>query len=88
MTATTRRSAEGRRKVFGDDGTPIATIHPTRSTWLGSLLAECDHGHISIVPDDPDDWLATDAICPRCRLLGLACALPEPEAEVEVGGRR
>jgi len=70
MTTTTRRSAEGRRKVvFGDDGAPIATIHPTRSSWLGSLLAECTHGHIYVVPAD---WLATDAVCPRCKMLGLA----------------
>ena len=88
MTTTTRRSAEGRRPVYGADGTPIATISPTRSTWLGSLLTECEHNHISIVPDDLAGWLATDAVCPRCTLLGLACALPEPEAEVEVGGRR
>jgi hypothetical protein len=72
MTTTTRRSAEGRRKVFGEAGTPIATIHPTRSTWLGSLLQECEHNHISLVPDDPKAWLATDAACPRCRKLGLA----------------
>jgi len=73
MTTTTRRSAEGRRTVvFGDDGTPIATIHPTRSAWLGSLLAECDHGHCYLVPDDAVAWLATDAACPRCRVLGLA----------------
>ena len=82
MTATAARprSAEGRRKVFGEDGTPIATIHPTRSTWLGSLLAECEHHHVYLLPDDPKAWLATDAACPRCRRLGLVCALPEPEA--------
>jgi len=69
MTTTTRRSADGRRRVvFGEAGTPIATIHPTRSSWLGSLLQECPFGHISIVPDD---WPADDAVCPRCRLLGL-----------------
>jgi len=73
MTTTTRRSAEGRRTVvFGEAGTPIATISPTRSTWLGSLLQECEHGHCYLVPDDPKAWLATDAVCPRCRLLGLA----------------
>ncbi len=69
MTTTTRRSAEGQRPVYGEHGKPIATISPTRSTWLGSLLAECTHGHIYVVPDD---WLATDAVCPRCKLLGLA----------------
>ena len=71
MTTTTRRSAEARRPVYGEHGRPIATIHPTRSSWLGSLLQECEHNHISIVPDDPKAWLATDAACPRCRLLGL-----------------
>ncbi len=72
MTATTRRAAEGRRRVvFGEHGTPIATINPTRSTWLGSLLAECEHTHVYLLPDDPKAWLATDAACPRCRLLGL-----------------
>jgi hypothetical protein len=76
----TTRTTERRRTIFGQHGEPIATVNPARSTWLRSLLAECDAGHCYLVPDDPKAWLATDAICPRCKLLGLACALPEPEA--------
>ena len=72
MTTTTRRSSDGRRRVvFGEAGTPIATINPTRSAWLGSLLAECEHNHVYLLPDDPKAGQATDAACPRCKLLGI-----------------
>ncbi len=70
MTATTRRLAEGRRPVYGEHGTPIATISPTRSTWLGSLLAECERSHIYVLPADVQQWGTVDAVCPRCRVLG------------------
>jgi hypothetical protein len=69
MTSTTRRTAARRRTVFGDDGTPIATIHPARSVWLSSLLAECERGHCYVLPEN---WPADDTGCPRCRKLGLA----------------
>ena len=72
MTTTTRRSAEGRRTVvFGEHGTPIATVSQARAVYFTSLLAECEHGHCYLVPDDTKAWLATDAVCPRCKLLGL-----------------
>ncbi len=70
MTTTTRRSAEGQRPVYGEHGKPIATISPTRSTWLGSLLAECERSHIYVLPADVQQWGAVDAVCPRCRVLG------------------
>ncbi len=68
MTATTRPTAR-RRTVFGDDGTPIASIAPTRPDYLGTLLSECQFNHIYILPEG---WPADDTGCPRCRALGLA----------------
>ena len=70
LTTTTRRSAEGRRTVvFGEHGTPIATVSQARAVSFPSLLAECDFAHVYILPEN---WPADDTGCPRCRLLGLA----------------
>ncbi len=73
MTITTRRSSEGRRTVvYGEHGTPIATVSQARAVYFTSLLAECDFGHCFLVPDDTKAWLSTDAGCPRCRALGIS----------------
>jgi len=69
MTTTTHRRG---LPVFGQHGQAIATVSQARSVYFTSLLAECEHHHMYLVPDDVKAWLATDATCPRCKLLGLA----------------
>ena len=57
--------------VHGKDGRIITTVVPSRSVWLGWLLAECADGHVYIVDhDDIEYWRAADDVCPRCRVLG------------------
>jgi len=68
MTTIARAPAARRRIVYGATGQPIATVNPARSTWLSSLLAECDAGHCYLVPEG---WPADDTGCPRCKLLGI-----------------
>ena len=70
MTATAHRAAASKRlPVYDSDGRMIATVDAARSVWLSSLLSECPHSHIFLLPEAIDDWAT--AGCPRCRLLGL-----------------
>ena len=71
MTSTTRPLAQRGLAVYGSHGQPIATVSLARSTYFTSLLAECNLGHCYLIPDDVKAWLAADAGCPRCQLLGL-----------------
>lgn len=68
MTTTTRAPSARRRIVYGATGQPVASLNPARSVWLGSLLAECGHDHVYLLPED---WPKDDSGCPRCRVLGL-----------------
>jgi len=71
MTTTTpRRPASRGLPIYGATGQPIATVRQARSDYFTNLLAECHRHHIYVLPDDPADWLAEDAGCPRCRVLG------------------
>ena len=72
MTSTTRPRAARVMPVFGAHGQALALVSLARLAYLSSLLAECELGHCYILPDNLAAWLATDAVCPRCRLLGLA----------------
>lgn len=67
MTVATPRRIDGQVPVFGSDGRQVASVNPARSVWLDRLLAECDHGHVYVLPDDD---LLIEA-CPRCRVMGL-----------------
>ena len=68
MTTTTPRRG---LPVYGSHGQPIATVSQSRSVYLTSLLAECNHHHVYLLPDDVKAWLAVDVVCPCCKLLGL-----------------
>jgi len=72
LTSTTRRPASRGLPVYGQHGQPLALVSHTRLAYLSSLLAECPHSHVYVLPDNLAAWLATDAVCPRCRVLGLA----------------
>jgi len=69
-TSTTRRPASRDLPIYGQHGQPIATVSQTRATYLSSLLAECERGHVYVLPANLAEWLAADAGCPRCRVLG------------------
>jgi len=68
MTATTQRRG---MPIYGALGQPLALVSPTRLAYLSSLLAECERGHVYVLPANLAAWLAADAGCPRCKLLGL-----------------
>jgi len=56
--------------VYAPDGRIITTVVPSRSVWLGWLLAECARAHVYVVDhDDLEHWRAVDDVCPRCRVL-------------------
>jgi hypothetical protein len=78
MTATAHRAAASKRlPVYDSDGRVIATVSQARAVSFTSLLGECDFGHCYLIPDDTKAWLAADAVCPRCRALGLAPGVHE-----------
>jgi len=64
-----QRSNDRQRRIYGAHGHAIASITPTRSEWEGALLAECERGHIYVLPVDVTQWLMTEGGCPRCRAL-------------------
>lgn len=62
--------ATHRQLVYGPDGKPLTTITSARTQLLGTLLAECERGHVYQLPADVGEWLNDSSGCPRCRVLG------------------
>lgn len=65
-----RRATDGRKSIYDERGHSIALLSATRSEWEGALLAECERGHVYMLPTDVEQWVSADAACPRCRALG------------------
>ena len=68
MTTTTN----ARVNVYDEHGVAIATITTSRVGRIGSLLEQCDYGHVHVrgAAYQPDRG------CPRCRLIGLIGPAP------------
>jgi hypothetical protein len=67
---TMRPLGDRQRRIYGPHGRTIGFVTATRSEWEGALLAECERGHIYLLPRDVTAWLWIEPGCPRCRVLG------------------
>ena len=71
MTSATKPPINDRQKrLYGPDGRAIGSVTATRSQLEGALLAECERGHVYLLPRDVAWWMTAEASCPRCRVLG------------------
>ena len=67
---TARPPRDRQRRIYGPHGRAIGSVTATRSDWEGTLLAECERGHISALPTDVQQWATLANGCPRYRWLG------------------
>jgi hypothetical protein len=71
MTPAPRPPINDRHKrIYDTHGRVIASVPPSRAEWQGALLAECERGHVYVLPADARRWMVVEADCPRCRVLG------------------
>jgi hypothetical protein len=66
-----RRPGDRQRPIYDAQGHAVASLTAARTAWEGALLAECERGHVYVLPNDVTQWTTVEAGCPRCRVLGL-----------------